>query len=1246
MAMGLSSREHQVLAGLAVLVVLLAVVHEAVQLKSLGMAIQSQLLADHYSVLGVHDSASKDEITTAYRRANIEFQSKAKHEDAQLRRAGVVAAYEALMDDELRESYDRRRGVVKLGSGLLTTGVVVVPGLALLWCLVKLVQRTTIRNSFGVDTRSFEGKVTNAFMRFDVAVTVTLERGSTETKLGLRLKRALLKNGSPALEVEAVIPESAAYDHNRRIRAGLNGKEPVSWKSEMIWAGDMIVGCNGITAQEEMLASFAAATTLQLTLMRAPRSQALLPWITEADLRRQATGERWGCQMSPSQDSSDTLEVLGVEPDGPLARWNRLNPSLQICAGDRIVAVNGKLGGQRMIPWMKDQNTTEARWTVLRGVLMSPAPNEQLAGPFRKAEGRKLGIRVGRSLESRVNGSIVEPMGGAQIVVKEIVAGYVVDEWNASQPEDARIQQGALVLAVNGNTNPAHFATEFGKPVVQILTRLPMGACGEAAQPEAPTTAEAAAPRPSLSAALGSGTCPASAEAPAAASSASGPAARLACPSAPSLGGRALDSVMCLFKPAPFEEIVRKRLSSMQCEFEVTVSRTATCSRAGMMLQPMQDEIGGLLVGDIAADGMISLFNTAPAGLGRNPGVLKGDRLISVNGVNSPNMMCHFLGDANNVELNMVFSRPALASAPGLWEAVVERRPGEGWGMELREVKGRHAEGTGPLRIQDISPSMAVGRWNQLCGARGVWAIESGDIIVAVAPEVKYSKMVERLRTCNEVRLMVLRWHAGPALAGHDPESSPHAAALVAAFEVALEKKGPSDRLGLKLDPSLRERTRNAVQAVLPGGLVEAHNQRVAAMGQGEAVRFGDEVVEINGERDSTRFAARCADPVLRIRFERFATPCLADPAAPSAAAALVVAPVASPPVVAATVASEPSVVAVASAPSLGQMLGRAPAPGALTVVAPGVNASVTPVGVTPGHGASTMLSLPRSPAATAVNDGMARALAATQVIAATAVSPTTNAAAARAAAAAMAIAAAAAAASAAATEAALTAVAAANGEIIIIPPGGLTPKAEYINGCAASAPPPGRSAAEAKESFLLKAEVEQFKRRLASIEDGSKQSELKALNAERDELRRENEQLRAAAQSPKRTAADAAAERASKRAAEESSQKVARAVEEATQLRAEIARLRAHADGQDARLQETLGRSAQLADANARLLGENERLSSESAARPAANSLPKDSGGVSNVVFNSVVEQLTQLQELAASIHLVLADHDDDILM
>jgi hypothetical protein len=239
--------------------------------------------------------------------------------------------------------------------------------------------------------------------------------------------------------------------------------------------------------------------------------------------------------------------------------------------------------------------------------------------------------------------------------------------------------------------------------------------------------------------------------------------------------------------------------------------------------------------------------------------------LVSVNGQTKVNPMIEELSNRSISDLQLRFSRKAAEAAPGIWEAEVERYAHEGWGMELREiVRAGNAPGTGILRIETVHPEGAIDRWNtNSSGRRSQWAIEPGDMIVGVNPEVGHNPIVKKLKESHRVRLTLLRWNAGPA-----PDSQAADPSKLC-FEVTLRKEVGCDKLGVRLNPSDLDPTRTIVAEVMSGGLVERYNKSQASSNRVREVRVGDEVESINGERDHTLFAKTVQADQLVVRLVR-----------------------------------------------------------------------------------------------------------------------------------------------------------------------------------------------------------------------------------------------------------------------------------------------------------------------------------------------------------------------------------------
>lgn len=1134
MALLLSRMERQILAGFAVSVVVMAVLHEVVEVKEVGMKIQSQLLEDYYSVLGVADTASKQEIMTAYRRATNQFQSKPQHEETRVRRAKIVSAHETLSNPEKRAAYDSRRRVVKLSVQALTAICVGLPLLGVLYGNVKLIKHINRNRGYCVDPKSLEGRICSTFAKMETMVQVALEKAPGE-RLGMQMSPA--EGGT--LQVTSLAEGSVTEFHNQLIRddklkMGSPGYS-AWWRTTEVLVGDIMCRVNGVSTPREMMNELQERTTLDITMQRSMKG--LLPCVSEASLIKATPDQRWGCQMGVAKDGSNTLEVLGVEPGGAADNWNEAHPGLRIQVGDRIAAVNRVVGAQQMLTALKDPATTRSNWILVRGVHAGPRLPEVACGPLRKRDGDKLGIRIGAALESPIRNHIVEVGEGGVTVVKEVVPGYLVDQWNQRQGAQ-QVVQGALVLSVNGRTNPSEFATELSKPTVTIRTRPPRGAIIRAATADGtPAGADGgrrlqpeATPR------------------------------QLVLDEKPALARRLFGSWAPGFLlPRSFEARLKEHLGALRFEFNVEVDRIAGTDgpkKVGLQLSPGRDNIGGLEVSGVHEDGIIAEYNRS--GVAGPDTVRPGDRLIAVNdSVTAPAMMIEVLSNVSVQRLKLRLSRRPTDAAPGVWEAEVERRPGEGWGLVLKEsVITGGTKGRGPLFIEGISADLAVGRWNLNIDGQRTWKVEIGDLIVGCGQEVGHNRMLEHLKTADRTRLTLLRWNAGPA-----PEAIADGQKVLD-FEVVLEKSSPDDKLGVRLDPSTRNPTFTAISEVVAGGMVDSYNQRLLAGAPPDAeqrvVRKGDEVDSVNGVRDPSRFGEGCKAQRVVLHLRRWSCAQVPDvlrepqrklPGIPSTP--------------------------VATAPPLAQASGAAPPPAPKEAAAlappPMVAPQATPV-------PADLLSAqgPRSPAH---NAWVAPAPSAT-----TAAPP--------------------------AASEAPPAHAESGTET---PYDGEAGAAMGNNGLRRGSEPfsptTPSSAQAARETLLLKAELEQMRRRLSSQGHAD---ELGALRAERDALQSERDELKARVSNLDRN-----------------SGLLRRSAEQADKLRVELSQLRR----QEQRFEDTLRRNAELSKENARLASENERLEARLARADDA-----EERAVPDGAFQCLDDGLTRLQELSISLEDVLA--------
>lgn len=901
MALPLSGMERQALAGLAVSIVVMAMLHEVVQLREIGEAMHGQFLEgtqDYYSVLGLKDTATQQEIETAYKRATSQFHSRNRNEDERRRRAKIVTAHETLGNVEYRKRYDTRKRLLGLIYNALTAGCVAVPLIGLIFVNMQVMKYINPGN-LGTDLQSFEGRLTSAFKRIETSVEVTLQRASSDEKLGMELVPS--KSGSPGLQVKSITDGGMVHTHNENTMSShpeANDYSPVGtkctwWTSGELHVGDIITSVNGSRRPVEMFEQLGSASQLQLTVGRPLCG--VMPWVVEVELTRNSSTERWGCELTQPSDNSDTFEVKTGNFAGAMARWNEANPALRVRPGDRIVAVDRKLKVKKMSTAMKDQTALASTWLIVRGTMpVQEAPLvEVLCGPFVKRKpGDLLGIRIGLALEKPVRGTVLEAGSSTNTVVKEVRAGYLVDQWN-KHARGQEVAEGYTVLSVNGRTDPKEFAQELSKPSVLLRVRPPRNIRANLlpAPPEPAMPSNSGSASAADSAAVASAAAGARAEAAARAAEASrgAPLVPLVLEEPPTLAVRLLgNATPSWLRPSSFEDRLRSSLARLRCEFEVELTRTSN-DKVGLQLDPARDDVGGLMVKEVASDGLIGRHNACQSADGRKPVVQAGDHLVAVNDNTVVPLMVKVIRNEAIERLSVRFSRKAAEAAPGVWEAEVERFGGEGWGIELREQANttNGAQGSGALLIEKVHPGLAIDRWNKSFRdgeQKSGWEVAPGDLIVAAAPKVGVKHTLSKLKASTRVRLTLLRWHAGPA-----PEAplAPHLAGYT--FEVVLERSSSTDRLGVSLDPCIRDPTRTAVAKVLPGGIVDRYNT-AATTTPDHDVRVGDEVESVNGEADPSRFAVLCKNDRIVIRLTRRpkadAPPVAATEAAPAQAAA------------------------------------------------------------------------------------------------------------------------------------------------------------------------------------------------------------------------------------------------------------------------------------------------------------------------------------------------------------------------
>eukprot|EP00439_Symbiodinium_sp_Y106_P080959 s424_g19.t2 len=843
MAWLLSRLERQALAGFAVCVVVTAVLHEVMQLRDLATSIQTQLLEDHYSTLGVAVDASQAEITTAYRRATNKISSKQQDKQS---RAKLSAAYETLSGAS-RPAYDKRRQFVMLASFILLAALVSVPAVFLAYFCARVLVRVRGRD---LDPQSFTGRVNQSLQNMEFSLEVKIAKDQ-DGPLGAQLMP--VDNGK-RLQICKIADEGLIHRHNAKVFEEREGRDAVGispagmvwWHLPLLRESDIIESVNEKRGATDMMNELQSGEEwLSLHLRRCLVGGAsVLPFLFEQKLTRREN-ERWGCELVAPPDESDSLQVAGEILE---TSSHEASAGTTLRPGDRIVSV-GSVVGSKMLDTLRDSSLLSLSLLVVRGVLMPPgliqaSPKEVSCGPLQKREGQKLGIRIGHCFESPpAHGILLGPGCASSMVVKEVVPGHLVDQWNVQQASSDALLPSCVIVAVNGRRQSQEFATELAKPVVTIVFR--------------PLLAELVK-RPEVQ--VKEQSC----------ESADSRQRRYVRPLHLDIDEEALRPwpsrvlhgwAPRWLLPRPFEERLRNHLRLLHCEFTVRIERPDESRRLGLHLQ---SDRGGLQVLEVADGGLVAQHNRNVRLASRSASeidVRRGDRLVAVGSTTSPGAMMDQLAKQGQDDLELRFTRPAAKSAPGVWEIDIRRSENQGWGLELSEVMMTTPAGprsAGVLRVQRVAEEATLGQWNSSQDAQ--WCVEPGDLLVACEPEVEPKQILQRLRGAQEVRLTFLRWHKGAA---PEPEALPSEPGR-ASFEVVISRTG-EDRLGLRLRPCSRDPTRTVVSEVVPDSLVDRHNK---AMPDNQIVQ-GDEVDSVNGEGDPARFPDCCSQSRIVFRLTR-----------------------------------------------------------------------------------------------------------------------------------------------------------------------------------------------------------------------------------------------------------------------------------------------------------------------------------------------------------------------------------------
>ncbi|CAL1160182.1 unnamed protein product [Cladocopium goreaui] len=794
-------------------VVLTAILHEVTELKDVADTIQRKIFEDHYSTLGISAHATQAEIATGFKRALTKLNSK--HQADQRNRARLNAAHSVLSDSDAKSAYDKHRKFVNTTTLFLASASVSL--------LVMIVLRLLARMVFGaeeLDPRSFLGKVTTSLDKVELRVQIQLTKEEGES-FGAQLQS---DRSGKMLHVCGVCSDGALSRHNHEVQSqpvyNVGSTQPPGmlwWNAPVLWEGDIIESVNDIKGQaSDLMSSLKSSESSSLLVRRSLSANvSIWPWICERRVSRQ-TSERWGFKLRTC-DGSDSLEVFGIE-EGGIAQWNEANPETAIRVGDRVVAVDKSVGSKDMLAALTEPRESVCV-LVIRGVLMpssvAPSSEEVLCGPICKNEGQKLGIRIGRCIDSPPGcGMLAEPGTLSSIVVKEVVKDHLVDRWNSLRGLNEQLIPGSVVTAVNGRRRKEEFARELSKQQVCISFRR-LSASLHAPQDTTPATSET----PGRS--VNSDVRPLD--------------IKLDQEELQPWAVRAFGSWVPRFLlPRPFEEQLRTRLRALRCQFDVKICKT-DARPLGIKVQQAGEELQVL---EVVKDGAIALYNSnliSPS----EPRVEQNDWLVGADDKKVPRLIVQHLSTVT-AEVVLHLERPASKAAPGVWEIEVAKSANEGWGLELFSTPGHSSPSV--LNVRAVGPG-AIQRWNE--NQETLWRVQPGDLLLACEPEVEPLRILKRLQDVHRVRLTLLRWHKGPAPL---PEVQTDAKR---SFEVTFCRMVDSDHVGIRMQAPARDPTRSVVTEVVPGGLADKHNK---AAPESQRIMKGDEVISVNGEANVHRF--------------------------------------------------------------------------------------------------------------------------------------------------------------------------------------------------------------------------------------------------------------------------------------------------------------------------------------------------------------------------------------------------------
>ena len=184
---------------------------------------------------------------------------------------------------------------------------------------------------------------------------------------------------------------------------------------------------NGLCHPELVMEQLSAEFSLRMVVeKKGGFAGALVPHANFAIQLQRCEGLGFGFEVDP-----ETLKVLNVADDGPLARWNLCHPFRAVVVGDRIVEINGEVHAGR-------HEVLEESWQIDMTVMRQSKSGLATYGTF------GVTLSVTETVGFGVSFSTLE--------VEKVEASGAVQRWNAANPIN-KLRLGDRLVQVNGKVD-------------------------------------------------------------------------------------------------------------------------------------------------------------------------------------------------------------------------------------------------------------------------------------------------------------------------------------------------------------------------------------------------------------------------------------------------------------------------------------------------------------------------------------------------------------------------------------------------------------------------------------------------------------------------------------------------------------------------------------------------------------------------------------------------------------------------